>query len=400
LGDSWIINFFLVDSHELVRLASEEDLELSSNRKRFVSTSYFLGGQKMSQRITRRSAFTLIELLVVIAIIAILIALLVPAVQKVREAAARTQCLNNLKNLGLACHNFHDVYKRFPAALIQSGRYNSTAQKPYEGPEANYKGQPWQVYNHTGFIALLPYIEQGPLHKQYNYGFVSSSSNPYNISLGADPNPNPNRIVASTYLAVMNCPADAMPAPKVTDTPRTTNFYERDDFRRSNYLFSTGIYTDYDAPYELTSTQWRGAFGNNGATSLTRMKDGSSNTICIGESKQIHTSTAYGPYWGAGTHTAVHGRGIWNSSAPPTAARECGKPNYPYLFDVACTNPVSTNTSLRWQQYAWGFGSSHTGVTNFVLCDGTVRSVADNVAWDTWYAICTPEGGEAFGEIP
>src|SRR5436190_5611799 len=104
----------------------------------------------------RRSAFTLIELLVVIAIIAILIALLVPAVQKVRAAAARTQCINNLKQLGLAVHSYHDVAKRIPPNATTIN-YGWTADSTVPGPKT------W-----TWIARILPYIEQGPLATQYN----------------------------------------------------------------------------------------------------------------------------------------------------------------------------------------------------------------------------------------
>src|SRR5262249_47789007 len=102
------------------------------------------------------------------------------------------------------------------------------------------------------------------------------------------------------------CPADNPPA-QVTYQPRTTTFYERDDVYRTNYLFSTGYYTDYDRDWNQTGAQYRGAFGNNGAANLNSMPDGTSNTIAIGESRQEKNSSSYGPYF-SGTHTAVHGR--------------------------------------------------------------------------------------------
>jgi prepilin-type N-terminal cleavage/methylation domain-containing protein len=337
-----------------------------------------------------RRGFTLIELLVVIAIIAILIGLLVPAIEQVRAAANRTSCENNLKQLGIALANYDTTHKRMPAALIHSGRYNAIPA-PYSGPEVTYTGT-YYVYNHPGFVALLPMIDQNPLFMTYNYQFVNSCSDPYgpggpNASNGAPlgPNPagNPNILVGGTVVPILHCPADENPPPLVTDTPGTMSFYERNNTRRGNYLFNTGSYTDYDAPWSSTSVQYRGAFGNNGAAALSKIPDGRSNTIGIGESKQLLTSTAYGPYPLWGTHTAVHGRTSWGTAvpAPPYAT-----PNYPY-------STCSGSTTL-YCPYAWGFGSYHLGITNFVFLDGSVRGLSDAIDPTTFRALGTPQGGE------
>lgn len=332
----------------------------------------------------RSRGFTLIELLVVIAIIAILIGLLLPAVQKVREAASRNTCQNNLKQMGIALHNFAGNYNgQFPAALIHSGRHNySTAPTPYAGPEVSYKGQAYLVFNHTGFVALLPFMEQEPLFRQYDYANVASSSNPYTKPLGPDPNPNTNRIVAQTWVKAYSCPSDIDPA-GVTASPRTTGFYERDNLMRSNYLFNAGGTTDYDGPYAGISDASKGAFGNNGAMNISKANDGLSTILAIGESMQIHTASDYGPYWGAGVHTAVHGYVPNNQFVP----------NYPY---GSC--PGSTTLKC---QYAWGFGSKHPGVTNFVMCDGSVRSIKDDANYTVFKAMTTPTNGEAIagGEL-
>jgi len=150
--------------------------------------------------------------------------------------------------------------------------------------------------------------------------------------------------------------------------------------RRSNYLFSTGAYTDYDADWQNTGSQYRGAFGNNGAAAIARITDGTSNTIAIGESVQKwhNGSTVFGPYWGTGTHTAVHGRGYYSTFTP----------NYPYG-----TCAPNTGSSRRCT-YAWGFSSNHSGGTNFVFLDGSVKLIRDGIDPTTWTALCTPEGGE------
>ena len=196
-------------------------------------------------------------------------------------------------------------------------------------------------------------------------------------ALGPDPAGNPNRTVASTYVKIFNCPADQNPAPTVNSSPGTTAFYESTNLRRSNYLFSTGNVTDYNDAYDTIPIASRGVFGNNGAATIQTINDGTSNTIAIGESKQLKTFTEFGPYWGAGTHTAVHGY-TPNSSYTP---------NYPY---DSCAGAVNLKC-----QYAWGFGSYHGNLTNFVMCDGSVRNVKDNIDFATFKAAVTPSNSES-----
>ncbi|MCA9206687.1 MAG: DUF1559 domain-containing protein [Pirellulaceae bacterium] len=302
----------------------------------------------MSKSIIRRSAFTLVELLVVIAIIGVLVAMLLPAVQAAREAARRSSCSNNLKQQGLALQNYHDVFKVFPPALIGSGRSSVGA------PTANT----------TGFMLLLPFLEMTTIHDQYNFNVPSSTSNPNGKPFaGGVSVSSTNKALYSKILEVYTCPSDGQPEITV-DGPNGTGFYERNDVARSNYLFASGSYTDYSNPWSTYSGSIdQGAFGNDGAARLADILDGTSQTIAIGESKQGNrgkTSTAYGPYWGAGTHTCCHG---YTPNRTYTV-------NYDYLGNKTK------------KQYAWGFGSYHPGGAQFVLCDGSVTFVAETVDFD------------------
>jgi len=332
----------------------------------------------------RRRAFTLIELLVVIAIIAILIGLLLPAIQKVREASARSTCQNNMKQQGVALHNFAGNYNgQLPAALIHSGRYNNASAKPYCGPEVCYKGMAYKVYNHTGFIAMLPYMEQDPLFRIYDYQNVSSTSNPYSLTLGPNPSPNTNRTVAQTQVNTYICPSDPGLPNASSYLPGTNDFYERDNFQRGSYLFNSGVFTDYDSAYSTKVTDVRlGAFGNDGAANINKIPDGNSNTIGIGESatQARKQSTHYGPWWGAGVHTAVHGRTV----ASVSSTTLIGGYN---STDARDWNVNAYYGGIKLQQYAWGFGSYHSGGANFLMLDGTVRFLRDGMDYGAFAAL-------------
>jgi prepilin-type N-terminal cleavage/methylation domain-containing protein/prepilin-type processing-associated H-X9-DG protein len=327
----------------------------------------------------RRPAFTLIELLVVIAIIAVLIGLLLPAVQKVREAAARSKCQNNLKQMGLALHNYHDANGRFPPAKINSGSCGS-------GPslKSYYAGEPFLVYNHTGFTLLLPYLEQENLFRQYDMTYPSSNSSWQGAPLakGGLPANHPNVAVVGARVPAYECPADREPP---VENEAGEGAYARTNARRSNYLFSCGSTNDYTASY--TTGPSSGAFGTNGAARLTDIHDGTSNTIAIGESKQEHTYSGYGPYWGSGTHTAVQGYtgGVWAPELPPDGFNV----NYPWGRVVQ--GATGRNGLL---QYAWGFGSWHAGGANFVFCDGSVRFLPDGISFPLFQALNTANGNE------
>jgi prepilin-type N-terminal cleavage/methylation domain-containing protein/prepilin-type processing-associated H-X9-DG protein len=352
----------------------------------------------MSTRVPTRRAFTLVELLVVIAIIGVLVALLLPAVQFAREAARRMQCGNNLKQIGLALHNYHDTHKVFPPALIGSGRWNAPGGS---------NGVPHVVANTTGWVLMLSQLEQQGLRDQYYFGMPSSVSNPYGLPfinnvntdqspLNTPPGPNPNAIIYRTRLEVMTCPSDFNPAPIITaGANNPADFYSRNGVARSNYLFSTGYYTDYDRRYADLSLMYKGIFGNDGAGSLAECSDGTSNTIAVGEAKNSRngqTSTSFGPYWGAGVHTCCHGRttrgdaiqGLGAQSLPATPVRPARTVPYSQRY---CAINFDNNNDGTNRQYAWQFGSYHPTGAQFVMCDGSVKFINDNIQYGAYVTL-------------
>ncbi|HEX5446186.1 MAG TPA: DUF1559 domain-containing protein [Pirellulales bacterium] len=331
--------------------------------------------------LARRRGFTLVELLVVVAIIGILIALLLPAVQAAREAARRSTCVNNLKQLGIALHGYHDAVRVFPPALLGSGRSAITA---------NYGSA--YILNTTGFMMMTPYFEQGTIFNAYNFRVPSSIaigsgglSKPYAANVNKS---DTNKLLYSRQLPVFSCPSDQAPPDVYLNTPDVPGFYEANSVARGNYLFNTGHYTDYDRPYPwyqaqgTSYNQYVGVFGNDGSATLAEIRDGTSMTIALGESKQGpkgKTCNCYGPFWGAGVHTAVHGRTTYAPGSSSTISYG------PYSFtgptDLIYSS-INFDLSLgdhRRLQYAWQWGSYHPSGALFLFCDGSAHFISDDV---------------------
>ena len=232
----------------------------------------------------QKRAFTLIELLVVIAIIAVLIALLLPAVQQAREAARRSQCKNNLKQIGLALHNYHEIHKVFPPGTINPGVMTNTNPCPF----------PYSL-NHTGWTMLLPFVDQAPLYNQFNAMICSGPARASSCSPLLGSWPNSNKAVTSQILSVLLCPSDKAPA-RYTNT--SSGSYKSDEAAPTNYVFASASTMEYDSLWSVVATRgpttlrngmkvpYLGAFGNNSNCRLADITDGTSNTILVGESLQ------------------------------------------------------------------------------------------------------------------
>ena len=296
----------------------------------------------------RRRGFTLVELLVVIAIIGILIALLLPAVQAAREAARRSQCVNNLKQMGIAPQNYHDIQRVFPPAKIGDG-FQSSGWSPN-----------FVVLNTTGFVLLLPHIEQQAMYQRYNFNLPSSLSTNYGkpIASGAS-NTTWNQQVFSVPLPAYTCPSDNNPAH--VGNPYNANVvgqWEENSPAQSNYFFASGAIqtTPRHGATTMGGTIRIGPFGNDGAAKIADIKDGTSNTIAIGETKQPTPGKAswiYGPFWGCGVYTCCMGRttrATSNGVTTPTLTTVNGDTNYSdiiYSAELRLVRDKSPQSAIR-----------------------------------------------------
>jgi prepilin-type N-terminal cleavage/methylation domain-containing protein/prepilin-type processing-associated H-X9-DG protein len=307
----------------------------------------------------RRKGFTLIELLVVIAIIAVLIGLLLPAVQKVREAAARMQCSNNLKQLGLAAHNYHGNYNKFPSGVNLANGYTA-AGGAWTAPAAPAPG-----LNFSLLESLLPYIEQDNLYRLLNF-----TTNQYANTNGPT---SPGATIIKTYL----CPSDVAPTQTTWVTGGTTYY-----FGANSYGGNPGVYGFYTDTMDRT-----GIFYINSSVTLPGITDGTSNTFMFGERNRVDP-----------TYDRIYGSSFGNRSGWAWAN---SLPGFDYLFGAAepinwlmpaslTSDPGFTYEDLRFSCY----GSQHTGGANFCFADGSVHFLSNTTPLQILQFFSTVSNGE------
>ncbi len=308
---------------------------------------------------SRTRAFTLIELLVVIAIIAILVALLLPAVQQAREAARRSTCQNNMKQLGLALHNYHDVFSIFPYGTANNSMVWVTAGDT--------------ITNQSGWVHLLPYIDQAPLYAKYNFkaalrnsvfsGWSTTSSGTVS---GTSAEIAANADLSKTILNVFACPSDA--GARTYNSATTYYGCGVAGTQLINYGFS--VSTSGRGPstrWNSESTSVRGLFGENSSSRLSDCRDGTSNTAMIVETtREVHDGT--GNTWGCSVYA---GNGV--ALAIPQGIN----------YEICCSWDTPTpNAKPKMDGKLGSFsmpGSAHAGGCYTVLADGSVRFLNENL---------------------
>ncbi|MDP1796855.1 MAG: DUF1559 domain-containing protein [Planctomycetaceae bacterium] len=314
----------------------------------------------------RREGFTLIELLVVIAIIAILIALLLPAVQQAREAARRTQCRNNLKQIGLALHNYHDANSALPAGSIVLP--NAAGTRDY--------GHGWVWHG-----SILPYIDQAPL-----YNAIQGPDGMGN-ELG-DQNTGKTQVIRPLTLSVFWCPSQ----------PDVRKGTQKNGYQPSNYNGNMGTRigngnddcyngTSLTTPLHNRTNVW-GCMNGNGIFYISSkiqfrdVTDGLSNTIFVSEVPDSG-GDLMGEFSAGCDRRAIFSGGA--DSNPPTEMSE-------YLIAAESNDPINGGAEEA-------AGSWHVGGAHFLMGDGSVRFLSENIHMATYQGVSTRAGGEVVGEF-
>lgn len=332
----------------------------------FRSCSEILFGEIMRLR----RAFTLIELLVVIAIIGVLVSLLLPAVQQAREAARRAQSKNNLKQIGLALHNYHEAHSVFPAAYLADTRHPSRDAGTYDGPN----GFAWGTM-------LLPFLDQAPLYNSFRTDLPCW-----------DP--------VNATAAAVNLPVFLSPSATNSNGPmRVVNGsgVEIARFGRSHYVVNAG----QDEPWGYQLEDYRsvadGPMYRNSRTRAADVTDGLSNTVFVGEHSIVSDKTWVGVIPGASVCTIDPQRfPITQCDRAATLVNVHSGPAVAEIDPVTGFAPIHPPNSPLYhvcQMY-----SPHTGGAHILLGDGSVRFVSQFIHQPTWAALSSCGKGEVVGD--
>jgi prepilin-type N-terminal cleavage/methylation domain-containing protein/prepilin-type processing-associated H-X9-DG protein len=309
----------------------------------------------------KRKGFTLIELLVVISIIGILVALLLPAVQKVRDAAARMQCSNNLKQLGLAAQNYHTTNNVLCPAVNLPGTYAYAGGTGPSPPIGNNTGE-------SLFEFLLPYVDQEPLYNVLNFTGYNSQ---YLNCLG---NTSAGATIVKTYL----CPADRAPA-QVPYTSGANTYY----FGANTYVGNPGTVGFY-----YTSMTNDGVFYINSSVKMIDIIDGTSNTFMFGERQRVDAN--FDAVYTGASNIEVHSGWAWANEYPGYDYLGGAVQPINWMFPPVATDPGYVYEDQRYSVY----GSSHSQGANFCFCDGSVKFLLNNTPQLILQYLSTRASGE------
>ncbi|WP_337176730.1 DUF1559 domain-containing protein [Paludisphaera sp.] len=319
----------------------------------------------MSTTSDPRRGFTLIELLVVIAIIAVLIALLLPAVQAAREAARRSQCTNNLKQIGLALANYESATGSFP---IGATAYGDRATLDCTGRR-----------QHTFFSLILPNMEQAAIYNSINFSLRAiSNGGPFGraVDSGAA-----NKTALHSTIASLICPSDTVVSPDPASVRgRGQSSYSGVVGHKDIRHFWYGCPPDGDQP----AIESDGAFGEEYNYGISDISDGLSNTMFVGEVSKFRNdpNPTLANQWGNYAYYTTATAGVTRVSA---LAYTLAKPNSSMIVpDIPSDGSYGTNwdrnPATRFQDFGqWGFRSMHPGGVNFVFGDGSVRFIRDGI---------------------
>ena len=310
---------------------------------------------QIARMLKNRKGFTLIELLVVIAIIAILVALLLPAVQHAREAARRTSCKNNLKQLTLALHNYHDTHNTFPPGYVH--RFGSGAQG---SPQANHAGMAWGAM-------LLPQLEQKNLYQRINAG----------IPIWDAANQRPREV----HLPMFLCPTDRYSLVSNRFVVRDPNASPVEQYAAASYAANWGPATDA-VNLDATPEESQGVFYRNSAIGISDILDGASQTLVFGERTN-------GPIPGsetAGGHSVFENTWV-------AAVRDIDDPEDDHGHMVLFETQFLPNQNGGDDK---GVSAPHFGSSQFAFADGSVHSFDNQIERSVYDALATRAGREFF----